>query len=244
MRVGPATNVARINVSETITALWTFAHANGISLDDIIERTAAAGVTIDGLLVKDAGIRMKAVLQFIDFALATDNVIEAFVVGDSQNRFILDADGGMGWGPGNVFADTNLFRDAPNVLKTDDDLHVGGVLAPLTDIEISESTPATITGTPNHNFATGTVTVLRLDSTVAGADISGFAGGRVGRLLMVINTMAGGGPIDLLHNDGGSTAANRMLLPGSATLNLSTGDGVLLWYDDTTSRWRAIAAAG
>jgi len=56
MRVGPAANVARINVGETITALWTFAHANGISLDDIIERTLNAGVTIDGQLIQDGAV--------------------------------------------------------------------------------------------------------------------------------------------------------------------------------------------
>ncbi len=135
MRVGPATNVARINVSETITALWTFAHANGISLDDIIERTAAAGVTIDGVRLLDGAFDKR------DYAGAGNSVLVSAVSGDTPARFVQQADGVHEWGDGALARDTNLYRDAPDVLKTDDSLEIAGVLGAITDI-ITERTAA------------------------------------------------------------------------------------------------------
>ncbi len=326
MRVGPATNVARINVTETITALWTFAHANGISLDDIIERTADAGVTIDGVTLKDRA------LLLLGFALATDNALAANVVGDVDSRIVIDAggeiswgpgsagrdtnlyrallnvlktddslevagvlgviadlvtertadagvtidgvllkdvgillngiaavtdnalrtlitgdvegrfiilgDGKQEWGPGNVVRDTNLYRFAAGVLKTDDDLHVGGALTPLSDIVTAERTIALAIGA-NNNVATGTVPVQRLSVAGGAADISGFVDGVAGRLLVVYNVVTL--DITLQHQNGGSVAANRIMCPGNVNLLLDPSDSAMLRYDDTLSRWFVIS---
>ena len=139
MRVGPATNVARINVSETITALWTFAHINGISLDDIIERTAAAGVTIDGALIKDNAIK------FFGKAISSNTVYSSDVVGDTQRKHTVDAGGRHDWGDGTGALDTNLYRDAPDLLITDDSLKVAGVLGLIADIITERSAAAGVT---------------------------------------------------------------------------------------------------
>jgi hypothetical protein len=40
----------------------------------------------------------------------------------------------------------------------------------------------------------------------------------------------------VLKNDVTSTAANRFLL--GADLTIGTNEGVVLWYDTTSSRWR------
>ena len=53
-------------------------------------------------------------------ATAQTPVLTSFVVGDVNARFILNADGGLGWGPGNAGVDVALYRQAANVLKTDD----------------------------------------------------------------------------------------------------------------------------
>jgi hypothetical protein len=53
--------LARVASGETITGLWAFAHPSGLKTDTITERTAAAGVTVDGLLIKDGGIPEGAV---------------------------------------------------------------------------------------------------------------------------------------------------------------------------------------
>lgn len=55
------TNLVDKTATETISGAWTFSHTNGIATDMIVERTGAAGVTIDGLLIKDSGIPQAAV---------------------------------------------------------------------------------------------------------------------------------------------------------------------------------------
>lgn len=46
----------------------------------------------------------------------------------TDERWCLDYDGSMQWGPGNAAMDTNLYRSAANTLKTDDSLIVTGTL--------------------------------------------------------------------------------------------------------------------
>lgn len=142
MRFSPGANVARVDVAEVIGALWTFAHAQGLLTDDIGERTAAEGVTIDGVLLIDG--RIDELLK----ALASTVVIRSNVVGDGDIRFRLDADGFMQWGDGVSAADVSLFRDAANVLKTGDSMEIAGALGAIVDIitEISSGNGVVIDG--------------------------------------------------------------------------------------------------
>ena len=323
MRVGPATNVARINVTETITALWTFAHANGISLNNIIERTPATGVTIDGVTLQDKTVNSHS------HALASGRAFLASVLGDGVERFLVQADGQEQWGDGVLARDTNLYRDAPNVLKTDDSLEVAGVLGVVVD-DITERTPnlgvmidsvllkdkavdlrdhaaagdgimhanvvgdadtryqvnadgeitwgdgvlardtmlrreaADELGTPddfnvggvldlagdiefssrdallalgnNDDVPTGTATVQRITRNAGGSDITGFAGGREGRMIIVVNLGPGG--MSIFHDDAGSVAANRVYNPDGVVVVLGTVEQVSYFYDSTTQRWR------
>lgn len=50
-------------------------------------------------------------------AAAGDNVLDSKVSGDAQPRFILDADGGLGWSPGTTAADVALFRSGVGILS-------------------------------------------------------------------------------------------------------------------------------
>jgi hypothetical protein len=50
---------------------------------------------------------------------------------DSDDRWMVDSDGDLWWGPGNAAIDTNLYRSAANTLKTDDSLIVGADLTVL-----------------------------------------------------------------------------------------------------------------
>lgn len=59
-------------------------------------------------------------------ATATDDVITSRVTGDTQARYVQNTDGVLEWGSGATAPDTNLYRSAPNVIKTDDTLHVVG----------------------------------------------------------------------------------------------------------------------
>lgn len=53
-------------------------------------------------------------------AASSDPIIGSYVTGDSFLRFDFQANGLMEWGGGTLAVDTNLYRNAANVLKTDD----------------------------------------------------------------------------------------------------------------------------
>ena len=356
MRVGPATNVARINVSENITALWTFAHANGISLDDIIERTLNAGVTIDGVRLKDGvfdnrdytlgtalitlirvvgdtnnrfsedasgkllwgsgavaqdtdifraladvlatsdSFRVAGVLGVItdiitertaaagvtidgvklkdgsisvpDLPAAGNIAIESAVAADAEFRFRRQADGTMLWGDGALAPDTNLYRDAVGVLKTDDSLEVAGASGVITNDLVERTLDAGVTVDSvllkdggigllgdltmagrtialalggNADVATGTVPVQRLSVVGGNADISGFAGGVAGRLLIVYSVVAF--TITLQNENAGSAPANRLQCTSTVDLLLGLNESAMLWYDGAISRWQMISSS-
>jgi hypothetical protein len=61
-------------------------------------------------------------------ASATADVWLSSQTGDSVNRFLIEANGGMFWGSGSATRDTNLYRGAANLLETDDNFQVGSQL--------------------------------------------------------------------------------------------------------------------
>jgi hypothetical protein len=103
--------------------------------------------------------------------------------------------------------------------------------------------PAQITSNQNDYNPTGFnnggapygASILRL-STDASRDITGLVGGLSGRLLIIQNV--GTNNIVLKHEDAGSTAANRFAI--GADLTLAADEGLMLWYDNTTQRWRKL----
>lgn len=58
-----------------------------------------------------------------------DSSVGIDISGDIDNRFLIDSNGKLQWGPGNTSLDTNLYRISVNELKTDDDFTVGGLLS-------------------------------------------------------------------------------------------------------------------
>ncbi|KKL74331.1 hypothetical protein LCGC14_2065960, partial [marine sediment metagenome] len=120
------------------------------------------------------------------------------------------------------------------------EITANGVLDLGDDIELASRVMSLSVG-DNANVATGTVSMQRMTVSAGTAEISGFAGGRDGRVVMVVNNVTLN--ITLQHQNGGSTAANRFILPGGVNLVLGTGDGAILWYDSSLSRWRCAAAA-
>ncbi len=203
----------------------------GLITDLITERTGAAGVTIDGVLLKDIAI------QLVGKAAGGSTILLSDVTGDAQFRFLVSADGKHLWGDGAGAEDTNLYRRAAAILTTDGSLEVGGSLQPQGDIGLASRTVVLGAG-ENNNVATGIVTVQRLDADTNGANlITGFAGGRAGRVILVLNIGTTDTPT-LGHENVGSAVANRLLLPLEANQPLSTSGGAWFWYDSTSSRWR------
>lgn len=104
-------------------------------------------------------------------------------------------------------------------------------------------TPAQITSNQNNYAPTGhdNAFTFRLSSDAV-RNISGLAGGVNGRIVILDNV--GANAIQLTHEDAGSTAANRFTFnSGQAPVVLSAGEAMMLKYDGTSSRWRALNTA-
>lgn len=104
-----------------------------------------------------------------------------------------------------------------------------------------EQTPAQITADTNNYAPTNLslAAVLRL-STDAAHNITGLTGGAAGRLIFVENV--GAFDFTLKAASGSSTAANRFDL--TADVVLVPSSSLLLRYDGTSLRWRAVGSAG
>lgn len=99
--------------------------------------------------------------------------------------------------------------------------------------------PAQITGDQNNYNPPGLSTAALIEiSSDAARNITGLAGGAIGRMLALVNV--GGSPITLKNQSGLSSAVNRFKF--SADIVLQPSDGVLLIYDPTpgVQAWAAI----
>lgn len=80
-----------------------------------------------------------------------------------------------------------------------------------------------------------TAIVLRINST-GNYTLSGIVPSDITKAWMLFVTNVGAGNISLKNNDIGSTAENRFLLGGNKTIQ--TDEGILLFYDPISNRWR------
>lgn len=102
----------------------------------------------------------------------TDVAHGSLISGDTFDRFRILADGDLEWGPGNAARDTNLYRNAANVLKTDDSLEVGGDLRLTNGNTIYRNALTVAAGTTVANTTTETVLgsfTIPANDAVAGA---------------------------------------------------------------------------
>lgn len=99
---------------------------------------SAGGIRIftpDGVSVQFQASTGTAVNQTVIGTLSLNGagmnstVLAAGVVGDANARYIINANGTMGWGPGTAGTDTNLYRAATAILQTDSSFQAGGNIA-------------------------------------------------------------------------------------------------------------------
>ena len=116
-----------------------------------------------------------------------------------------------------------------------DGLHVAEVN--LQTVNTGVLAPAQITADQNNYAPTGiaTATTLGLTSDAARTITGINATQAAGRVLYLLN--GGSFTINLAHDSASSTATNRILCPGAATLAVRAGGGVTLVY--TGTRWVA-----
>jgi hypothetical protein len=100
-------------------------------------------------------------------------------------------------------------------------------------------TPAQITADQNDYNPTGlaTANVLRISSDAA-RSITGIAAQGTGRFLFLFNV--GAFAITLTAEDAASAAANRFSVPAAPII--SANGSRAIWYDITSSRWRAFTS--
>lgn len=105
-------------------------------------------------------------------------------------------------------------------------------------------TPSALTGSVTDYNPTGwsTGTTLRLtadaDASRTINSLGSVANDKLG-ILINADTAAARTKI-LLHDDGATgTAAQRILCSGGASLTIPVGGAALVWYDPTSTRWRA-----
>lgn len=102
-------------------------------------------------------------------------------------------------------------------------------------------TPTQLTADVNDWSPTSlsTTFVIRASSD-ATRNITGMLAGTAGDIKVLFNV--GSFDILLLNESTSSSAANRFALPqdGTTTITLVPGSSIYLWYDGTSSRWRAL----
>lgn len=157
-------------------------------------------------------------------ANATDNALATAVVGDTNNRLAVRADGQLAWGTGSAGADTNLYRSAANTLKTDDALVVTGALTGAGTAAFTGAVTApsfTASGVGQRLFVMKSTNTTRTSTTSPVADpdlqlsLAASSTYVIDGLIIYGNSQAGGITIDF---DGPSVNDGwwLMVLPSTA----------------------------
>jgi hypothetical protein len=82
------------------------------------------------------------------------------------------------------------------------------------------------------------INLVRFTGSASNWSIGGLLNGGPGRIVTLVNATAGEGTF--LHEDGNSTAANRISMPDSTAAALPVNGTITLIYDQASSRWRRL----
>lgn len=155
--------VQTVSGAKTFTDNITFTDGDGITWSDValyrdttdhLLLTGSLGiggnVTVAGTATVEGDVQLNsAILRINDVASAGTQAVIGDVAGDTQVRWAILGDGRIQWGSGALAADTNLYRSAANVLKTDDAFHVAGLLQALASVDIDGT--LTVDGAADFN---------------------------------------------------------------------------------------------
>jgi hypothetical protein len=104
-------------------------------------------------------------------ATAQTPLFTTLVSGDTFARFIINADGGLGWGSGSAIVDTNLYRLAASHLRTDDQFTSGRPLT--TDFALT----TIVSGDTNDRFIVTAAGAISMGSGSAAQDTNLYRNG-------------------------------------------------------------------
>ncbi len=153
------------------------------------------------------------------------DVLGTSVTGDAVRRLNINADGSHEWSDGTAAADTNLYRSAANVLKTDDQLSSVGLLSATAGTSTAVIAQASADGTASLG-----VLVVNPSTTAKRAIDVRLVGDTVSRLR--IDQSAGSGSGTIMFGDGTTADTN---LYRSAADTLKTDDTFSALIETTTS---------
>jgi hypothetical protein len=137
--------------------------------------------TVAGTITSQQGAA--GATAFAAYSLAASgNFLAAGVSGDTYQRMLVDANGKITWGPGNVGGDTTLYRGAAGVLQTDGGFQASGLVQvnnhPVS-IFSATGNPAFITaaaGDTNYEFVLAVNGTMNWGPGNAAADVNLYRG--------------------------------------------------------------------
>lgn len=227
-------------------SLLTALNANEITSGELNDARLSANV-----MLLDANQTVTGVKTFTSsltsvMAAASDVSLKARVTGDTQDRVVLRADGQILIGSGSAAADVNLYRDAANVLKTDDKLVVGGEFNAIGNADLDGTLnvdgAVTLMSTANvaGNFSVGTdkftVAAASGNTLIAGTlEVDGNAQ-LDGNLALAGDLAIGTNKFTVTAASGNFTAAGNGTVSGNLTVggNLSV-NGTVTYINSTNT---------
>ncbi len=93
----------------------------------------------------------------------------------------------------------------------------------------------------SNNVAIGNFTFIRITGPTANYDITGFAGGTDGKMLIVVNNT--GFSVNFKDANAGSLANNQLLLNNNADITLAKNGGAVFIYSAALSKWFLVGHA-
>ncbi|MFC8077528.1 hypothetical protein ACFUN8_18575 [Streptomyces sp. NPDC057307] len=156
------------------------------------------------------GTTSTASFAAINTAAATD-LLTGRVTGDTQNRFLVETDGGLFWGAGGGSApDVTLYRSAANTLRTADSFVV--------DLDVTVSGDLTVAGIGKDIFVTKSALTSRASNVTPANDTHLLASVAANATYLVT--------VILAWTNGGGGMRCDFAGPASATMVWNDNDGV------------------
>lgn len=202
--------------------------------------------------------KFRTAITIAELGAASSQAFAANVDGDTQNRVAIDAGGKITWGSGSAAGDTNLYRSAADVLKTDDVFQAASGVVTLTSA-----------GTPSASLDDGALAVdttndlFYVRSNGAWITAGGGSGGVTVSATEPTSPSEGDMWFDSTTGDifvyydsvwvdvGGSSVANIAVttsppsspVNGDLWFNTDTGKTYVYYADGSSSQWVEIGAA-
>lgn len=108
------------NGSAPISGSWSQIPNSGSTYDANLSLVAGRQVSVGGGSASSA--------YATSMSSSGSDAFSTRITGDTNSRFLMNADGRLFWGGGSATQDTNLYRSAANTLKSDDSLELVGGL--------------------------------------------------------------------------------------------------------------------